>query len=77
MHRFIEQIKRYESEPFVVKNFLNRKEVDLFQKLYIDLPIEINNTRQKIIKKKWSIKYNLELQEIYKKKLQSVSFALK
>ena len=72
MHSFIKEIKDNESKPFVVKNFLNNQEVQLFQNLYIDLPIEINNTRQRIIKKKWSIKYNLELQEIYEKKLQSV-----
>ena len=72
MHSFIKEIKDNESKPFVVKNFLNNQEVQLFQNLYIDLPIEINNTRQRIIKKKWSVKYNLELQEIYEKKLQSV-----
>ena len=52
MHKFIEKIKKFESKPFVVSNFLNEKEVRLFQELYENLPIEINNERQKIIKKK-------------------------
>ena len=51
MHKNLEDIKKLEKKPFVVKNFLSKSEIDLFQKLYKELPIEINNTRQKIIKK--------------------------
>ena len=63
MHKFIDKIKKFESKPFVVSNFLNENEVKLFQKLYEKLPIEINNKRQKIIKKKWSINFDKELQK--------------
>ena len=49
MHKFIEKIKKNESKPFVVSNFLNKDEINLFQNLYEELPIEINNKRQKII----------------------------
>ena len=55
MHKFIEKIKKNESKPFIVSNFLNKDEIKLFQNLYEELPIEINNKRQKIIKKKWDI----------------------
>ena len=41
-------------------------------KLYFSLPIEINNKRQRIIKKKWTINFNPELQNIYKNKLNSI-----
>ena len=51
MHKFIEKIKRIESKPFIIKDFINKKEIENFQKLYEELPIEINNQRQKIIKK--------------------------
>ena len=51
MHKFIEKIKKNESGPFVIENFINTNEIKLFQELYRDLPLEINNTRQKIIKK--------------------------
>ena len=51
MHKFIENIKKYESKPIVIQNFIDQNEVMQFQKLYNELPIEINNTRQKIIKK--------------------------
>ncbi|RPG95961.1 MAG: hypothetical protein CBE46_000040 [Candidatus Pelagibacter sp. TMED286] len=70
MHKFIEKIKKFESKPFVVSNFLNEKEVRLFQELYENLPIEINNERQKIIKKKWSTEFNVELQKKYIDKLR-------
>ncbi len=70
MHKFIEIIKREEQKPYVIKDFISKKEVKLFQKLYEDLPLEINNTRQKIIKKKWSINFNFDLQEKYQNKLK-------
>ena len=62
MHKFIQNIKKFESNPFVIKDFINEKEILLFQKLYKDLPIEINNKRQKIIKKKWSKNFYSDLQ---------------
>ena len=72
MHEFIKEIKKIESKPFIIKNFINRKEIENFQKLYLDLPIEINNQRQKIVKKKWSNNFFPELQQIYKEKLKSI-----
>jgi len=56
LHKFIEEIKEFE----------------LLQKLYYELPIEINNKRQKIIKKKWPIDFNKELQIKYTQKLKEV-----
>ena len=72
MHKFIEKIIKFESKPFVVSNFLDKEEVKLFQKLYKELPIEIDNKRQKIVKKKWSDDFYKELQKKYKKKLKEV-----
>ena len=70
MHRFIEKIKKFESKPFVVSNFLNKDEIKSFQNLYEELPVEINNERQKIIKKKWDVQFQKELQNNYIKKLK-------
>ena len=72
MHKFIDKIKKFESKPFIIENFLNKEEVGLFQKLYEELPIEINNKRQKIVKKKLSDEFNKDLQNIYIKKLKRV-----
>ncbi len=72
MHKFIDKIKKFENKPFVVSDFLNKNEINSFQKLYEELPIEINNKRQKIVKKKWSIQFGKELQNNYIKKLREV-----
>ena len=72
MHKFIEKIKKFETKPFIVNNFLNKEEIELLQKLYYELPIEIDNKRQKIIKKKWPIDFNKELQIKYTQKLKEV-----
>ena len=57
MHKFIEKIKKFETKPFIVNNFFNNEEIELLQKLYDELPVEIDNKRQKIVKKKWSIEF--------------------
>ncbi len=72
MHKFLEKIKKFETRPRVINNFLNTEEVKLFKQLYEKLPIEINNKRQKIIKKKWSVEFNKELQIRYTQKLKEV-----
>ena len=72
MHKFLEKIKKFETRPRVINNFLNTEEVRLFKKLYEELPIEINNERQKIIKKKWAIEFNKELQIRYTQKLKKI-----
>ena len=43
MHQFIDKIKKFESKPVIVNNFLSRDEVKYFQDLYNELPIEIDN----------------------------------
>ena len=73
MHKFIEKIKKLEQKPFVKENFFNTKEIDRLIKLYLSLPIEIDNKRQKIIKKKWTIDFSPDLQNIYKKKLNTLT----
>ena len=72
MHKFIEEIKEFETKPFIVNNFFNKEEIELLQKLYYELPIEIDKKRKKIIKKKWPIDFNKELQIKYTQKLKEV-----
>ena len=64
--------KKFEKKPIVIKNFLNNQEIENFLKLYDELPVEVNNLRQKIVKKKWSTNYLIEFQKIYKEKLEKV-----
>ena len=72
MHTFLKEIKKFEKKPIVIKNFLNNQEIENFLKLYDELPVEVNNLRQKIVKKKWSTNYLIEFQKIYKEKLEKV-----
>jgi len=72
LHKFIEEIKEFETKPFIVNNFFNKEEIELLQKLYYELPIEIDNKRQKIIKKKRPIDFNKKLQIKYTQKLKEV-----
>ena len=72
MHKFIEKIKLLEEKPKVIKNFFNSNQIENLINLYRRLPIEINNQRQKIVKKKWSQGFNPELQELYVDKLKSI-----
>tara|TARA_B100000963_G_C22590147_1_gene655087 strand:- start:872 stop:1570 length:699 start_codon:yes stop_codon:yes gene_type:complete len=72
LHKFLEKIKKLEAKPYVINNFLSNEEIKLFKKLYEELPIEIHNKRQKIVKKKWSVEFHKELQEKYIKKLKEI-----
>ena len=72
MHTFLKEIKKFEKKPSVIKNFLNNREIESFLNLYKELPVEVNNLRQKIVKKKWSTNYLIEFQKIYKEKLEKV-----
>ena len=73
MHKLIDKIKKNENKPFVVSNFLNQDEIKLFQKLYNDLPLEIDNKRQQIIKKKWSKNFYPDLQGKYNRGIGTIN----
>ena len=53
MHQNLENIKKLEDKPKVLKNFFNIKEINQLLKLYAELPTTVNNTKQKVIKKRW------------------------
>ncbi len=72
MHKFTEKIKQFEQKPYIKENFFDTEEIEKLINLYFLLPIEINNERQKIIKKKWSINFSPDLERIYNKKLNSL-----
>jgi len=54
----------------VIKKFLTTLKVKKIKKIYMNLPVEIDNKRQKIIKKKWSIILMPKVQKIFLKKLK-------
>ena len=71
MQKKIEEIKKTESGPKVIKNIFNKEEIDKFLNLYNELPITVHNKKQNVIKKRWLIDYGKELEELFYKRLTS------
>ena len=46
MNKNKENIKRLESPPKIVRNMFDKKEINLFLKLYEDLPVTVHNKKQ-------------------------------
>ena len=65
MNTKIEDIKKNESPPKIVKNIFNQEEIDSFLKLYTDLPTTVHNKKQNVIKKRWLQGYNKNLEKIF------------
>ena len=58
-HKYLDQIKSFESSPKIVKIF-SEKEIKMIQDLYTELPERIFNKKQNIRKKAWIQNYNKE-----------------
>ena len=65
MNTRIEDIKKNESPPKIVKNIFNQEEIDSFLKLYTDLPTTVHNKKQNVVKKRWLQGYNKNLEKIF------------
>jgi len=70
MHKKIEEIKKKESKPKVIKNVFTKNEIEKFLKLYQELPTTVHNKKQNVIKKRWLIEYGEELEDIFYQKLK-------
>jgi hypothetical protein len=70
MHENLNKIKSLESSPRIIKNFLNLNEIKKFLKLYSQLPITVNNLKQKVIKKRWISGAEKELEQILRDKIK-------
>ena len=70
MHKLLDEIKKNEGKTRVVKNFFDNEQVNALLKLYKNLPVEIFNKRQNIMKKKWSDNFEADLQKIFIDKLK-------
>ena len=70
MHKLLDEIKKNEGKTRVVKNFFDSEQVNALLKLYKNLPVEIFNKRQNIMKKKWSDNFEADLQKIFNDKLK-------
>ena len=71
MHKNLNQIKKLEGSPKVIKNLFNRKEIENFLDLYKSLPTTVHNKKQNVIKKRWLKNYNDELEQLFYKKVEN------
>ena len=71
MHKNLDQIKKLESSPKVIKNLFSKNELDKFLDLYKNLPTTVHNKKQNVIKKRWLKDYSEELESLFYKKVQN------
>ena len=71
MHKNLDQIKKLESSPKIVKNLFSKNELDRFLDLYKNLPTTVHNKKQNVIKKRWLKDYSEELESLFYKKVQN------
>ena len=70
MREKIEEIKKRESSPKVIKNLYSKEEIQDFLKLYKDLPTTTHNKKQNVIKKRWLQGYNEKLEKLFYERLK-------
>ena len=71
MHKKIDEIKKSESKPKILKNVFNKDEINKFINLYNELPVTVHNKKQNVIKKRWLIEHGKELEKIFYNKLKN------
>ena len=65
MNLKIDNIKKLESPPKIIKNIFNKDEISSFLGLYKNLPLTIHNKKQNVIKKRWLQGYDTKLETIF------------
>jgi len=70
MREKIEEIKKSESPPKIIKNLYSKEEIQDFLKLYKDLPVTTHNKKQNVIKKRWLQGYSEKLEKLFLKRLK-------
>ena len=70
MHIKIEEIKKNEGSPKVLKNLFSNDEINEFLKLYKSLPTTVHNKNQNVIKKRWLQGYSEKLEKLFCERLK-------
>ena len=68
----IDKIKKTESPPKVIEDFISRKKIEELLNLYNSLPLTVHNKKQNVKKKRWIKNFNKNLDEWYYKKLYEI-----
>ncbi len=65
MHKNIEEIKKLESPPIILKKLFSESEINKFLNLYLSLPTTVHNKKQNVIKKRWLKDYSVEMEALF------------
>ncbi len=71
MHKKIEEIKKLEKPPKVLKNLYTKEEIKEFLELYKNLPTTVHNKKQNVIKKRWLQGYSEKLEKLFCERLKN------
>ena len=71
MNKNINEIKKLESPPQVIKNVFDKNEIEKFFNLYKELPTTVHNKKQNVIKKRWLKNYSEELENLFYNKVKN------
>ena len=71
MHKNINEIKKLEGPPKVIKNLFDKNEIEKFLNLYKKLPTTVHNKKQNVIKKRWLKNYSEELENLFYNKVKN------
>ena len=70
MREKIQEIKKTESPPKIIKNLYSKEEIQDFLKLYKDLPVTTHNKKQNVVKKRWLQGYSEKLEKLFLERLK-------
>ena len=71
MLKKIEEIKKLEKPPKVLKNLYTKEEIKEFLELYKNLPTTVHNKKQNVIKKRWLQGYSEKLEKLFCERLKN------
>ena len=71
MHKNIDEIKKLEGPPQIIKNLFSKAELEKFLDLYRNLPTTVHNKKQNVIKKRWLKSFNEELENLFYEKVKN------
>ena len=70
-HKKMEEIKKIEQPPKVIKNLYSKEEIKEFLDLYKSLPTTVHNKKQNVIKKRWLKGYGEKLEKKFCERLKN------
>ena len=68
----IDKIKKNESSPQILKNFIEPQKIKELLNLYHELPLTVHNKKQNVKKKRWVSGFSENLEKWYYEKIKDV-----